>query len=70
MAMVNVDKLRDKIIDKRMTIEGVAIDIKMDRSTLYRRFQTACGSMTINEADALRKILQLTPQEAAEIFFA
>jgi glucan phosphorylase len=68
--MVNVDKLRDKIIENNMTIEGLAIDLKKNRSTVYRHFKQACERMTLGEVRTMSEILGLTQQEVVEIFLS
>lgn len=67
--MVNVKKLRDAIVEKGFTMEKVAKAMGMNRSTLYRRFDNDGKDITIEEADALCKILELTGYEASIIFF-
>ena len=68
--MVNVDKLRGAIVERRMNIDQLADAIGADRSTLYRRLNTNGESFTIKEADSIAKVLSLTGKEAAAIFFA
>ena len=68
--MVNIDKLRGKIVERRMTIETVAEAIGMNASTLYRRFNGGGGSFTIDEADKIASLLSLTADELNSIFFA
>lgn len=68
--MVNVDKLRGKIVECRMSIEQVAEKIGMDRATLYRRLSNGGGSFTINEATKIARLLNLSSDEVNLIFFA
>jgi IS30 family transposase len=68
--MVNVDKLKDKIIEKNMTMEGLAMDLGKNRSTIYRHLKSACERMTLGEVRALSLVLGLTQQEASEIFLS
>lgn len=68
--MVNTDKLRGKIVERRMTVGDVADKIGVDRSTLYRRLNGFSGSFTIDEADKIATVLDLTPDELNRIFFA
>lgn len=67
--MVNVNKLRGKIVEKGMTVEAVAKAMGIDKSTLYRKLQAA-ETITIREANAIGKILGLTMQESIDIFLA
>ncbi len=68
--MVNVDKLRGKIVECRMTIEELARAVGVDRATLYRRISSGGGSFTIEEADKIAKVLSLSADELNKIFFA
>lgn len=68
--MVNVNKLRGKIVENGLSVEEVADKIGIDRSTLYRRLNSGGEGFLIKEADAIVKILHLTSNEATAIFFA
>jgi len=66
--MVNINKLKGKIVEKGLNVERVAQDMGVNTATLYRRFQ-AGEQFTIGEAQAICGILNLTTQEATDIFF-
>ena len=68
--MVNVDKLKGKIVEKRSSIEELSKVIGIGRSTLYRRFSSDGSGFTIREADLIAKALNLSGNEACAIFFA
>ena len=68
--MVNVDKLKGKIVEKRMTVDTLAEKIGMNASTLYRRLNGGGASFTIGEADKIASLLCLTASELNDIFFA
>ena len=68
--MVNVNKLRGKIVECGMNIESLAEKTGMSRDTLYRRISKGGIDFTINEADRIAKALSLTATELNEIFFA
>lgn len=68
--MVNVNKLRGKIVEKGSTIEAVAEAIGIDASTFYRRLQSNGEKFTIKEADDITRFLLLSPNEATSIFFS
>ena len=68
--MVNVDKLKGKIVERRMTVEMVAESVGMNASTLYRRLSGGGGAFTIQEADKIADVLNLTAAELNSIFFA
>lgn len=67
--MVNVNKLKAKIVENGINVETLADRINMDRATLYRRLKD--GDMfTIGEAEAISRALSLTADEVNAIFFA
>lgn len=68
--MVNIDKLKGKIVECHMTIEDVAKAAGIDKSTFYRRLNGGGGSFTIKEADKIASLLSLTSDELNNIFFA
>ena len=68
--MVNVDKLRGKIVERRLNVSLLADKIGIDRATFYRKMNTAGETFTIREADAITKELLLSKEEAVAIFFS
>ena len=68
--MVNINKLKGKIVEKEMTVEKLAEKIGVDRSTLYRKLNSAGELFTIKEANLICKTLELKGEEAAAIFFS
>lgn len=68
--MVNIDKLKGKIREKRFTIGSLAVAIGINPATLYRKFENGGVSFTIGEVTAIAKALSLTYEEINEIFFA
>lgn len=68
--MVNVKKLRAKIIEKGLTITKISQKLDMDSSTFYRKLKNNGAFLTIKDVDKLFKILELDTQEANNIFFA
>ncbi|KZR60427.1 helix-turn-helix domain-containing protein [Pseudobacillus badius] len=67
--MVNVNKLKGKIVEKGLTIGLLAKKIGVDRSTLYRKISNNGESFTIKDANLICQALDLTPREATDIFF-
>ena len=67
--MVNVNKLKGKLVELEMNVETLASRIGMDRATLYRRFSDG-DNFTIGEAAAISRELNLTAEEVHSIFFA
>lgn len=68
--MVNIDKLKGKIVECRLTIESLANKIGMNPSTLYRKINNGGLPFTIGEADNIASVLNLTADEVNAIFFA
>ncbi len=68
--MVNVDKLKGKIVEKKMTIEIVAKKIGVEKSTLYRKLSGKGDKISIGLADKIANLLCLTGEEATSIFFS
>lgn len=68
--MVNVLMLKGKIIEKGFTLEKVAENIGIDRSTMSRKLGNSGEDFTIKQADGIVTLLGLTPTEATSIFFS
>ncbi|NMB41002.1 MAG: helix-turn-helix transcriptional regulator [Firmicutes bacterium] len=68
--MVNVNKLKGKIVENGLTIGILAKKLGIDRSTLYRKLSDEGEMFTIKEANLICNILNLSAQEATAIFFS
>ena len=68
--MTNMDKLRGKLAEKRMSVEELAGLIGLTKSTVYRRISTNGEAFTVGEANKIVEVLNLTTAEALAIFFA
>ena len=67
--MVDVLKLKAKMVEKGFTVASLANAIEIDKTTLYRRFADVGKTFTIGEIERIVLALDLTEQEAREIFF-
>lgn len=67
--MVNINKLKGKIIEKQMTQEILASEIGINKSTLYRKFKSGGDSFEIWEVHKIVETLKLNDQEIKDIFF-
>lgn len=68
--MVNINKLKGKIVENEMTVESLAEKIEINRSTFYRKLNSDGESFTIKEAHLICKALNLNGQDATAIFFS
>ena len=68
--MVNINKLKAKMVEMGTNVENVADKIGIDRATLYRRLSGGGGAFTIGEADAISRELALSKEEVNAIFFS
>lgn len=68
--MVNVNKLKGKIVECNMNVEDLAKVMGIDKTTLYRKLNSNGKNFTIGEADLISKALDLTYSEVNAIFFS
>lgn len=67
--MVNVHKLKGKMVEKQISAGELAHKLEIDRSTFYRKLSQNGESFTIREANLICRILDLSCEEATAIFF-
>ena len=68
--LVNVNKLKGKIVENQASIKDLSDAIGIDESTFYRKLRSGGEPFTIGEADQIAKFLNLTKEEATAIFFS
>lgn len=68
--MVNVNKLKAKLVEVGMNVEELSEKIGMDRATFYRRLSSNGETFSIKEADSIINELGLTKEEVNAIFFS
>ena len=68
--MVNVNKLRAKMVEIGINAESMSKKIGSDRSTFYRKLAADGQTFTIGEADVISKELNLNRNEVNSIFFS
>ena len=66
--VLDVQKLKGKIVEKGKSVEKVSDEIGIHPSTFYRKLKE--NSFEICEADKLVEALDLTGAEATAIFFS
>lgn len=65
---MNVRKLKMQLMAKGMNVEQLATKMSKNRSTLYRKLSNP-KAMTIKDAIEIKSVLNLTDDEARDIFF-
>ena len=66
--MVNVSKLKGKIVEQNTTQEELASKIGVTKSTFYRKMKQN-GNFSIKEVNLILSALDLTKYEARSIYF-
>lgn len=67
--IINIPKLKSKIVEKGKTHEAVANAIGIDKSTFYRKLKNGGDGFTIGEIHRMEKEIPLTKEESIDIFF-
>lgn len=67
--MVNVNKLKGKIVECGKSIADLADEIGVDKATLYRKMNNP-ETFTLKDADAITTALNLVIDDAMAIFFS
>ena len=57
--MVNVNKLRGKMVECGVKVDCVAEQLGVSRSTFYRKLESDGGAFTIKEVSIIAKALHL-----------
>ena len=66
---MNINKLKGKIVEEGMNVETLAERIGVDRSSMYRKLNNF-EKITIGEANKIKAVLNLSDEDAADIFLA
>ena len=66
---MNILKLKGKMVEKGFNVETLAANMNINKSTLYRKFDTSGEKFTVGEALKIKDILGLTNDDARDIFF-
>lgn len=67
--MVNVSKLRGRMVEMSISTKELATRIGVNVCTIYRRFNEP-DTFTVKEVFEIAKVLNLTQEEFDTIFFA
>ena len=68
MFCTNVDLLKKIIADRGKTLEGLAGDLNVNRSTLYRRIIN--NRLLLSDVQKIAAVLHLSRTEICDIFLA
>lgn len=68
--MVNVNKLKAKMVENEINADEISDMIGIDRATFYRRLANNGETFSIKEADMIISALNLTKDEVNSIFFS
>lgn len=68
-AMVDIKALKQIMATKGWSAEKLADALGIDRSTLFRRFQSNGADFTVEEVNAIVSALGLSREDAHSIFF-
>lgn len=67
--MVNVNKLKARMVELDINACELSTRIGIDRATFYRRLSSNGETFLIREVDAIAKELKMTKDDINEIFF-
>lgn len=66
---IDIVALKRKIAERNTTMEGVALFLGIDRSTLYRKLRDGGCGITVCEAHMIASFLGLSYEETIRIFW-
>lgn len=66
---MKADILREKMQQRKMTVDDLADALHLDRVTIYRKLQRPEKSFSVEEASGIIKALRLSKKDANYIFF-
>lgn len=64
----NIDMLRGKMAELKMSPEDMAREIGVDASTFYRKLKSDGVNFTVGQMHKIVDVLHLSREEAASIF--
>lgn len=68
--MVNINKLKARVVENGMSLSELAKEMGIDKSTLYRKLRDDGAGLLVGEATQIISILNLSTEDAAGIFFS
>lgn len=70
IAVINMNKLKGKMVEKDVTTEMLAEKLGMSRSTLYRKLSNNGDTLFVKEANIIVTRLDLLPKKQCLFFSA
>lgn len=67
---IDVAALKRKVAEQNTTMEGMALFLGIDRSTLYRKLRDGGGGITVHDAHMIASFLGLSDDETIRIFWS
>lgn len=67
--MVNIRKLKAKLVENDISIIELANIIGVDKSTVYRKLNKSGENFTVKDVEKISKALSLTYEDINDIFF-
>lgn len=67
--MVNIRKLKAKLVEKNISIIELANVLGIDKSTVYRKLNKSGENFTVKDVEKISKALSLTYDDINSIFF-
>ena len=64
----NMDILRGKMVERRVSQEEMARKLGIDASTFYRKMKSDGINFTVGQMHKIVEVLKLTSEEATSIF--
>lgn len=68
--MINLKEFKKVLKQKNSSIDKIADELSVNRSTIYRKLQNNGESFTIREINLIANNLNLTQEDILNIFFA
>lgn len=65
---VDVERIKIRMNEKDLTVKDVVNALGIDESTYYRKMANSGKTFSVEQAQKLSVLLDLTKQEASEIF--
>lgn len=68
--MVNVDKLKGRMVEKRINATDLAKKLEINRASFYKKMKASGVTFSLREIDLMAETLNLTAEDVIAIFFS